>query len=168
MTIEINAKYPIGWDREYYLVGSRERSVFAPCIACDNEGRVEVKGVEYKCPRCFGNWREKEVVSKVRVYHVEKYKLERVEVTQEMHSRGGIRLRFEQRIRGVVARRNVTVRQSDFETMKVEFCPEQRCLLDDYKEAMRQVKEANAAEKAGGEKSGHDSGGRITQTISSI
>ena len=148
MIIEIKAKYPIEWNREYYLVGSKERSVFAPCVACDNKGKVEIKGEEYKCPRCNGNWREKEVVSKVRTFHVEKYKLERIEVFAASYGKGRIRLRFTQSNAGGGYANNVSVRDSDFDTMKLESCTKKRHLIDDYKEIMRQVKAANAAEKA--------------------
>ena len=141
--IEIKAKYPIEWDREYYLVGSKEKNVFAPCVACDNKGKVEIKGEKYRCPRCHGNWREKEVVSTTQVFHVEKYKLSQVEI-----SRGGIRLRFEQSNNDSRSVKRITVRQYEFETMQIESCMKQRYLIDDYKEAIRQVKAANAAEKS--------------------
>ena len=149
MIIEVKAKYPIEWNREYYLVGSKEKSIFAPCIACDNKGKVEIKGEEYKCPRCLGKWREKEVVSSTRVFHVEKYKLERIEVlSPKDYGKGNIRLRFEQSNAGGEYANSVNFRQSDFETMKIDSCIDKRCLLDDYKEAMRLVKAANVAEKA--------------------
>ena len=54
MNIEIKAAFPIEWDREYYTVESKEKKVFAPCVACDNTGRVRIKGEEYICPRCKG------------------------------------------------------------------------------------------------------------------
>ena len=153
MIIEVKAKYPIEWNREYYLVGSKEKSVFAPCIACDNKGRVVIKGEEYKCPRCQGNWREKEIVSKIHVFYIEKYKLERIELYQHSINLNEteIRLRFKQSNAGEGYANNVSVRERDFETMAIEerySYTDERHLIYDLKEAMRQVKAANAAEKA--------------------
>ena len=148
MIIEIKAKYPIEWDKEYYLVGSKAKSVFAPCIACDNKGRVEIKGEEYKCPRCHGGWRDREVVSTTHVFHVEKYKLERIEAKQGFYSKTAVSLYFKLSNSDSRFFSTVNVRQLDFETMKVNTSGSERYLLDDYKEAMRQAKAANATEKA--------------------
>ena len=156
MIIEIKAKYPIEWNREYYLVGSKEKSVFAPCVACDNKGRVEIKGEEYKCPRCQGNWREREVVSTTRVFHVEKYKLERIEVFAASYGMGRTRLRFKQNNTSGLNSNYVNVLDSNFDTMKLESCMSNRYLIDNYKEAMRLVKAANAIEKAKGTEVKHE------------
>ena len=151
MIIEIKAKFPIEWDREYYLVGSKEKSVFAPCVACNSKGKVEIKGELYKCPRCFGNYREKEVISKITVYHVDKYKLSRIEVNRGSYTESyasGIALRFEQSSNSKGYPNNIIIRQRDFKTMKIDAHISERYLINDYKEALRQVKAANAVEKA--------------------
>ena len=143
MIIEVKAKFPIEWDRTYYAVGYKEKSVFAPCVPCDDTGKVTIKGEEYKCPKCNGNWREKKVVSKTRVYHVEKYKLSEVKVTS-----GGIQLRFEQKVIDNRCGNNINIRQSDFETMKIENSYSERYLFDDQKTATAEVKRLNAESKS--------------------
>ena len=152
MTLEIKAKYPIEWNRKYFLIGSKEKSVFAPCVACDNKGKIEIKGKEYTCPRCNGNWRQKEVIPKVRRFHVEKYKLERIEIAGAENRLGQTvqattNLRFKQDKVGRGYSNSVLIREKDFDTMKIDSSINARCLMNDYKEALRLMREANAAEK---------------------
>ena len=62
LSIRGKAAFPVLWGREYYTVAEKKKETRAPCVCCDNTGKVTIKGVEYTCPRCRGNWREKEVV----------------------------------------------------------------------------------------------------------
>ena len=59
LSIRIKAAFPILWGREYYTVAEKKKETRAPCICCDNTGKVIIKGVQYDCPRCKGNWRER-------------------------------------------------------------------------------------------------------------
>lgn len=73
MIQELKAAVELDWRKEYYTVEEKEKRVFAPCVACDNTGRVTIKGEEYTCPRCNGNWREKEIVGVKKVFSVGKW-----------------------------------------------------------------------------------------------
>ncbi len=90
LTIRVKAAFPIEWGREYYTVDEKKKERRAPCTCCDNTGKVTIKGVEYVCPNCKGNWREKEVVGETTVYSVAKWMLDSISVT----SATGIVLRF--------------------------------------------------------------------------
>ena len=70
LSIRIKAAFPILWGREYYTMAGKQKETRAPCVCCDNTGKATIKGVEYDCPRCKGNWREKEVVGTTTVYSV--------------------------------------------------------------------------------------------------
>jgi len=72
LTIKVKAAFPIEWGREYYTVAEKKKEQRAACTCCDNTGKVTVKGVEYVCPRCKGDWREKEVVGETTIYFVAK------------------------------------------------------------------------------------------------
>ena len=137
MIIEINAKFPIEWGKEYYSVGHSNKNVYAPCVACDNTGKVYIKGEEYTCPRCEGNWREKEIISTKRVYHVEKYTLSLIEVRK-----CSIKLRFECKNSNCW----FFVDSCNLSTMKID--GREKYLSDDHKPVMAEVKRLNAEEKA--------------------
>lgn len=81
LSIRIKAAFPILWGREYYTMAGKQKETRAPCVCCDNTGKATIKGVEYDCPRCKGNWREKEVVSTTTVYSVAKWVLESISVS---------------------------------------------------------------------------------------
>ena len=81
LSIWVKAAFPILWGREYYTVAGKQKETRAPCVCCDNTGKVTIKGVEYLCPRCKGDWREKEVVGTTTVYSVEKWMLDEIEVS---------------------------------------------------------------------------------------
>ena len=149
MNIEIKAAFPIEWDREYYTVEIKEKKVFAPCVACDNTGRVRIKGEEYICPRCKGNWREKEVVGSKTVYSVGKWSLKSVQVEPGLYNKPRITLTFKKTNAGSEwsAGSTFTVRSEFFDTMEVEEYGKTRKLYDDYKTALAEVKRMNAAEK---------------------
>jgi RecJ-like exonuclease len=150
MIIEINAKYPIEWDKTYYAIGYKEKNIYAPCEACDDTGKVMIKGEEYQCPKCKGNWREKKIVSKTRVYHVEKYKLSEIEVTSDSNGTGAIRLCFKQLTTDGRYGNTINVRQSDFEAMEDESRYYKRYLLDEQKVAMAEAKRLNSENKSEG------------------
>lgn len=59
LSIRIKAAFPVLWGREYYTVAEKKKETRAPCVCCDNTGKVIIKGVQYDCPRCKGNWRER-------------------------------------------------------------------------------------------------------------
>jgi DnaJ-class molecular chaperone len=138
VNIEIKAAIPIEWDKTYYFVGSADKNVYAPCRTCDGTGKVTIKEEQFDCPRCHGNWREKEVVSKTKVYHVEKYRLERIEVRQD-----GIRLQFNQINSNLTYGNTVNVRAAAFDTMKVDNVRGGN-LTDDHAAIMAEVKRLNA------------------------
>ena len=56
LSIRVKAAFPVLWGREYYTVAEKKKETRAPCVCCDNTGKVTIKGVEYTCPRCRGNW----------------------------------------------------------------------------------------------------------------
>ena len=109
LSINIKAAFPILWDREYYTVARKQKETRAPCVCCDNTGKVTIKGVEYPCPRCKGNWREKEVVGETTVYSVAKWMLERVET-----SKYGATLTFKQTNSTERYGDSLQIRQADF------------------------------------------------------
>lgn len=147
MRIEFVTAFPVEWGREYYTIESEEKQTRAACTACDNTGKVTIKGEEYTCPRCSGRWREREVVGSAKVYSVGKWNLKQIEVVKPSTIGAGISLKFE-RINGKGAFANsVTVRERDFETMEVEEYGKRRRLNDDYKEALTEVKRLNAEQK---------------------
>lgn len=93
LTIKIKAAFPVLRGREYYTVAEKIKETRAPCVCCDNTGKVTTKGVECDCPRCKGNWRERETIGKTTVYSVAKWVLEKIDVNQY-----GISLTFNTRI----------------------------------------------------------------------
>lgn len=150
MLIEIKAAFPIEWGREYYTVESKERKVFAPCVACDNTGKITIKGEEYDCPRCKGNWREKEVVERTTVYSVGKWVL--VAVEEESPGPCGARrttLKFRRTNGGTTGGiyNTICVRGESFDTMETREIGRPRKLYDDYKAALAEVKRRNEEER---------------------
>ena len=83
LSIRVKAAFPILWGREYYTVAEKQKQTRAPCACCDNTGKVTIKGVEYDCPRCKGNWREKEVVGTTTVYSGAKWCQRRYEIVRK-------------------------------------------------------------------------------------
>lgn len=143
LTVRIKAAFPILWGLEYYTVEEKVKETRAPCICCDNTGKVTIKGIEYTCPRCKGNWREKEVVGATTVYSVAKWMLNRIEISStqtvtielmKINSAG----RYNDRMQ---------IQQAYFHDMvKREYGKTTR-VYDDYKAAMAEVKRLNAAER---------------------
>ena len=78
LSINIKAAFPVVWGKEYYTVAEKKKERRAPCTCCDNTGKVAIKGVEYNCPRCKGDWREREVVGETTVYSVAKWRLKSI------------------------------------------------------------------------------------------
>ena len=143
LSIRVKAAFPILWDREYYTVARKQKETRAPCVCCDNTGKVTIKGVEYPCPRCKGNWREKEVVGETTVYSVAKWVLERVET-----SKYGATLTFKQTNSTERYGDSLQIRQADFHDMVKTDGYKSVKVYDDYKAAMAEVKRLNAAERA--------------------
>ncbi len=81
LTIMVKAAFPLEWGKEYYTVDSTVKQVRATCVGCNNTGKVTIKGTEYDCPRCRGNWRDKEIVGQKTVYSVAKWALTSITVT---------------------------------------------------------------------------------------
>jgi len=75
-----------------FTVDEKKKERRAPCTCCDDTGKVTIKGIEYTCPRCKGDWREKEVVGETTVYSIAKWMLESVSAK----SATGIVLNFKQ------------------------------------------------------------------------
>ena len=143
LSIRVKAAFPILWDREYYTVARKQKETRAPCVCCDNTGKVTIKGVEYPYPRCKGNWREKEVVGETTVYSVAKWMLERVET-----SKYGATLTFKQTNSTERYGDSLQIRQADFHDMVKTDYGKSVKVYDDYKAAMAEVKRLNAAERA--------------------
>lgn len=142
LTIKIKAAFPVLWDREYYTVAEKIKETRAPCVCCDNTGKVTIKGVEYDCPKCKGNWREKEVVGETIVYSVAKWVLERIDVNKYE-----ISLTFKQTNSTERYGGSLQVRQADFRDMVATFWGKTVKVYDDYKDAMTEVKRLNAEER---------------------
>lgn len=51
LSIRIKAAFPILWGQEYYTVAEKKKETRAPCVCCDNTGKVTIKGVEYSIYR---------------------------------------------------------------------------------------------------------------------
>ena len=143
LTVRIKAAFPVLWDREYYTVAEKKKETRAPCVCCDNTGKVTIKGVEYTCPRCKGEWREKEVVGETTVYSVAKWMLDGIEVSStqtvtlrlmKINSTG----RYNDRMQIPQAYFHDMVKREYGKTTRV---------YDDYKAAMAEVKRLNAAER---------------------
>ena len=142
LSIRVKAAFPILWDREYYTVAGKKKETRAPCVCCDNTGKVTIKGVEYACPRCKGDWREKEVVGTTTVYSVAKWVLESISVNQY-----GLSLTFNQTNSTERWGGSLQMRQSDFHDMVYRDYGKTIKVYDDYKAAMAEVKRLNAAER---------------------
>lgn len=143
MIIEIKAAIPIEFNREYYTVDEEVKEKRAPCTCCDNTGKVKIKGEEYTCPRCKGNWREKEIIGSKTVYSVAKWKLDRI----DLHPHNII-LRFSS-----VNKKNnywggLDIEEKDFSDMIIKNYRGDKKIYGDYKEAIAEVKRINAEEKA--------------------
>ena len=142
LSIRVKAAFPILWDREYYTVAEKKKETRAPCVCCDNTGKVTIKGVQYDCPRCKGNWREKEVVGTTTVYSVAKWVLESISVNQY-----GLKLTFKQTNSTERWGGSLQMRQADFHDMVKTDGGKPVKIYDDYKDAMAEVKRLNAAER---------------------
>lgn len=149
MIIEIKAAFPIEWGKEYYTIDKTVKEKRAPCVCCDNTGKVTIKGVEYECPRCKGNWRNKEVVGETTVYSVGKWEVERISVTDggkckilTFVQNNGKEAGFKRIEAEVSETGDVTKRYYD---VKIKFYAE-------YSEVMVEVKRLNAAEREKEEK----------------
>jgi len=143
MIIEVKAAFPLEWGKEYYTVDSTVKQVRAACVCCDNTGKVTIKGTEYECPRCHGNWRDKEIVAQKTVYSVARWMLDSVSAT----SATGIVLRF-RKTKGAERYSNfLDVRATDFRDMVYRCYGKTIKIYDDYKATMAEVKRLNAAER---------------------
>ena len=143
LSIRIKAAFPILWHKEYFTVAEKRKETRAPCVCCDNTGKVTIKGVEYPCPRCKGNCRKKEVIGETTVYSVAKWMLSRIEISST------------QSVTIELMRINSTGRYNDrmqihqayfHDMVKREYGKTTR-VYDDYKAAMAEVKRLNAAER---------------------
>ena len=142
LTVRIKAAFPVLWNREYYTVAEKRKETRAPCVCCDNTGKVTIKGIEYPCPRCKGNWREKEVVGETTVYSVAKWVLERIDVNQY-----GMSLTFKQTNSTERYGGSLQIRQANFRDMVKTDGGKTIKVYDDYKAAMAEVKRLNVAER---------------------
>lgn len=143
ISVRVKAAFPILWGREYYTVAEKQKETRTPCACCDNTGKVTIKGVEYICPRCKGDWREKEVIGTTTVYSVEKWMLDKIEVS----STKTILLTFRQINSKGRYGNTLQMRQADFlDMVKTEYGKSIK-VYDDYKAAMAEVKRLNAAER---------------------
>ena len=104
---------------------------------------MTIKDVEYLCPRCKGDWREKEVVGTTTVYSVEKWMLDKIEVSATKT----ILLTFRQINSKERYGNTLQMRQVNFHDMVYTGYGKYIKVYDDYKAAMAEVKRLNAAER---------------------
>lgn len=142
LSINIKAAFPIMWGKEYYSVAAKKKERRAPCTCCDNTGKVTIKGVEYDCPRCKGDWREREVVGETTIYSVAKWELKSISATPR-----GITLNLEQTNSTERYGGNLQIPSRDFHDMVYREYGKVIKFYDDYKAAMAEVKRLNAAER---------------------
>ncbi len=146
LTIMVKAAFPLEGGKKYYTVDSTVKQVRAACACCDNTGKVTIKGTKYECPRCHGNWRNKEIVTEKTVYSVAKWRLTSITVTPH-----GTEACFE-RLNGKTIggwSSTMRVRSADFKDMihRSLNVDKETKIYDDYKSAMDRVKMLNAAER---------------------
>jgi predicted RNA-binding Zn-ribbon protein involved in translation (DUF1610 family) len=157
MNIEINTPFPIEWDKTYYSVGESEKNVYAPCVTCDNTGKVTIKGEEYTCPNCHGNWRNKEIISKKTVYSTEKYQLSGISIRNSINVRTNtkekdVTLYFSQiNAESSSTHDTLAIEESCFYTMAF-LGYANKFLTDDLSAVQAEVRRLNAEEKAKGGK----------------
>ena len=132
LTVRIKAAFPVLWNREYYTVAEKRKETRAPCVCCDNTGKVTIKGIEYPCPRC----------GQTTVYSVAKWVLERIDVNQY-----GMSLTFKQTNSTERYGGSLQIRQADFHDMVKTDGGKTIKVYDDYKAAMEEVKRLNVAER---------------------
>lgn len=142
LSINIKAAFPVVWGKEYYTVAEKKKERRAPCACCDNTGKVTIKGVEYECPRCKGNWREREVIGETTTYYVAKWNLKSIAATPN-----GMTLYFEQLNSTERYGGSLQMRSADLHDMVYRSYGKEIKFYDDYKAAMAEVKRLNAVER---------------------
>lgn len=149
MIIKIEAAFPIEWGKEYYTVEKTVKEKRAPCMCCDNTGKVIIKGVKYECPRCRGNWRNKEVVGETIVYSVAKWALESAGEDKSALDITPVEfLRFRQtNSKDSRWANKLELRGGELNTMRKIDYSKIIQIYDDYHTAMAEVKRLNAAER---------------------
>lgn len=148
LTVRIRAAFPVEWDREYYTIEETKKEMRAPCPCCDDTGKVTIKGDEYTCPRCGGDWRKKKVIGTTSVYYVGKWELEKVEAKRFTGpTKTRIVLTFRQKNSRENYNKSLEVQDYNFHNMVRTDYGDNTKLYDDYKAVMAEIKRLNAAER---------------------
>lgn len=143
MTIEINAAFPIEWGKEYYTVEKTVKEKRAPCECCDDTGKVTIRGAEYTCPACFGEWSHRPVVGWKSVYSVWKWSIASIFVTAN-----DIRIKFKRLNGKSEYDETEEISKKDFTDMIMRARKREKKFYDDYQTAMEEVRRLNAEARA--------------------
>lgn len=52
MVIEINTKFPIEWNKTYYLVTNEKIEIYKKCDVCNDTGLTNIEDEKSYCPKC--------------------------------------------------------------------------------------------------------------------
>ena len=145
MVIKVDAAFPIEWDREYYTIEETVKEKRAPCICCDDWGKVTIRGVEYKCPRCEGNWRKRDVVGTTTSYIVGRWFVDYVRSTSSDTS-----VVFRRKNGNGSFMDSAELTGRDLHDMTQTMYSRRKKFYDDYKFVMSEVRRLNAEERKKG------------------
>lgn len=143
LSIGVRAAFPILWGKEYYTVALDKKEVRAPCTCCDKTGKVTIRGVEYECPKCKGNWRRGEFVREDTVYTAVKWLLYKVEALSE----SAVSLTFRKADSTDFYGGFLQIGQEDFRDMVITEYGRPMKVYDSYEGVMEEVKRLNVAER---------------------
>ena len=143
LSIGVKAAFPILWGKEYYTVALDKKEVRAPCTCCDKTGKVTIRGVEYECPKCKGNWRRGEFVREDTVYTAVKWLLYKVEALSE----SAVSLTFRKADSTDFYGGFLQIGQEDFRDMVITEYGRPMKVYDSYEGVMEEVKRLNMAEQ---------------------
>lgn len=146
MIRELKAAVELNWEKEYYTVEEKEKRIFAPCVACDNTGRVKIKDEEYICPRCNGNWREKEVVGVTKVFSVGKWRIASI-TTECEYGKEKHKVRFERVNGGSRFADALIMDDRELESMVKNGGYYRKRVYGELDEAMKEVKRRNKEQR---------------------
>lgn len=149
MIIEVKAAFPIEWGAEYYTVEKTVKEKRRTCPCCDDTGKVTIKGEDFKCPKCHGNWRERMVIGETATYSLGKWIADSVIVTRW----NGITVKFNQTNDKTGYGNSIDLGEEELKTMVYEKYGNKKKIYNEHKAALQEVKRLNKEEKAG------DSGG---------
>ena len=140
------AKFPIGWDRDYYAAVTRYTATPKQCAGCNGFGRINLlNGSKGICPKCGGDGIIKILSSK---YVVGIFRLLRVVLSVD-----DAELMLETKNSPPWTGYLIRISSRDFATMKLllECGDDVRHLYDDVKSAADEAEKLNAQTRGEGE-----------------